>query len=322
MRILWISDAAPPKGAEGRSFRATPSLSALAIQSIECKTFDAAVLDCRNTCPYSVPHILSAADLFRVASIRLCVLGGSMRLNTNDWLLHCEGAPELALEGLQKLEIAKKPSKRSEKSRSVQMSPAIPTLPHPPGALVMIDVVGSQARIGCTTQCLQLFHYFSALGFQPAIITTPMQASVLQRLMGGNQVGDTRSIDGVAFVTSVQSRYDCYIRDVGCIDESNAAAAQNADICVLAAGIKPWEISSTVAALTLLQGVSRLLTVVSFGGDDSEQQMQALLQKAGHFCPAINAPWQPNPFTPTAIHCYEALRPILETMMKEEELCE
>lgn len=322
MRILWISDGTPPKGTEGRTFRVTPSLSALAIQAEECKTFDAVVLDCRNACPYSLPHILSAAALFRVSSIRLCVLGGSMKLKTDEWLLHCDGSPELALDGLQKLETEEKLPQRVKRSRPIHESPAIPTIQHRPGALLMLDVLGSQSRIGCTTQCLQLFHYFSALGFQPAIITTPEQASVLQRLMGGNQAGDALLIDGIAFVTSVQSRYDCYIRDAGCIDEGKAAAAGNADFCVLVAGIKPWELTSTVTALALLRGVSRLFTVVSFGGNESEQQIQALLQKVGHSCPAIAAPWQPNPFTPTAIQCYEALRPILETMMKEEELCE
>lgn len=322
MRILWISDGTPPKGTEGRSFQTTPSLSALAIQAGECKTFDAVVLDCSSACPYSVPHILSAAALFRVAGVRLCVLGGSTKLKADACLLQCNGSPELTLKELKARATPEESPRRLHKPQAPKKLPALAAVPHRQGALLMLDVLGSQSRIGCTTQCLQLFHYFSAIGFQPAIVTTPEQTSILQRLMGGTQTDDVLLIDGIAFVTSIQSGYNCYIHDAGCINESKAVAAQNADLCVLVAGIKPWELSPTVSALTLLHDVSRLLTVVSYGGSGAEDAIQALLQKARSKSPAIAAPWQPNPFTPTAIGCYEALRPILETMLKEEELCE
>ena len=91
--------------------------------------------------------------------------------------------------------------------------------------------------------------------------------------------------------------------------------------CVLVAGIKPWEVSATVAALASLRGVRRLLTVVSYGDEEGRDQMRALMQKAGLSDTSIAAPWQPNPFKPSSLGCYEAIRPILETMLKEEELC-
>lgn len=321
MNTLWIGDRAAPKGTQRRSLRQTPSLSEIALQQFEQKTYDAVVLDCRGGCPYSVPHILSASALFRTADVRFCVFGGSVMLKTDDWLLRCDGSAEVALAELEKAGKTKNTGVKPDGLKQSWKSPALAPLQHPPGTLLMIDVLGSQSRIGCTTQSLQFYHYFATLGFRPAIIISSEQASVLQRLMEGKQIGDTLVIDGVTFVTSVQGGYDCFIHDAGCIDGAKAAAAQNADYCVLVAGIKPWEASAAVAALTSLRGVRRLLTVVSYGDEESKSQMQALMQKTGHSGTSIAAPWQPNPFKPTSLGCYEAIRPILETMLKEEELC-
>lgn len=321
MNTLWIGDGKPPSGTKGRSFRQTPSLSEIALQQLEHKTFDAVVLDCRDRCPYSAPHILSASALFCAASVRFCVLGGCMGPLTDAWMIRCDGSAELALEKLGKTKGPRK-QQSTEAVRQKRKASVLAPLQRPVGTFLTIDVLGSQARIGCTTQCLQLFHYFSALGFQPAVVATPDQVSTLQRLMGGTQADDALLIDDVAFVTSAQSRYDCYIRDVGCIDGAKAFAAQNADYCVLVAGIKPWEVSAAVTALTSLHDVRRLLTVASYGDEESKKQIQALMQKTGRSGVAITAPWQPNPFIPTSLGCYEAIRPILETMMKEEIICE
>lgn len=321
MNTLWIGDRKPPSGTKGRSFRQTPSLSEIALQQLDRKSFDAVVLDCRDGCPYSAPHILSASALFCAASIRFCVLGSHMEPLTDAWMIRCDGSAELALEKLEKTERQGK-QQSTEAALQKRKASALAPLQRPVGTLLTVDVLGSQARIGCTTQCLQLFHYFSALGFQPAVVATPEQVSILQRLMGGTQAGDALLIDGIAFVTSVQSRYDCYIRDVGCIDGAKAVAAQNADFCVLVAGIKPWEVSATVAALTSLHDIRRLLAVASYGDEESKTQVQALMRKTECSGVAITAPWQPNPFVPTSLGCYEAIRPTLKTMIKEEEVCE
>lgn len=317
MKLLWIGETAPPEGVQWRRLRETPSLVAVALTLTEQKdVFDAVLLDCRQECPYSMPHILSASSFLRAKGIRLCLLGGSLQLKTDAWLLHCDGTAASAVAMLKELPHRQTP----QAPEKADKPPAIAPMQKRQGTLLMLDVLGSQPRIGCTTQCLQLYHYFTALGFSPAIVTTQAQADVLRRLMGGAQAGDTLIMEGVPFVTSAQSGFDCFLRDGGCIDAGKAAQARNADFCVLVAGVKPWEISHTANALTLLRDVSQLLLVASFGDGRAEETLQALLQKAGRICPALAAPWQPDPFTATGAGCYELIRPILKNM--EVKKCE
>ncbi len=317
MKLLWIGETAPPEGLQWRSLKETPSLVAVALALIERQeVFDAVLLDCRRECPYSVPHILSASSFLRAKGLRLCLLGGHLQIRTDAWLLHCDGTAASAISMLKEL-----PHRADTKApEKADKPPAIAPMQKRQGTLLMLDVLGSQPRIGCTTQCLQLYHYFTALGFSPAIVTTQAQADVLQRLMGGTQAGDALIMEGVPFVTSAQSGFDCFLRDGGCIDTGKAAQAHNADLCVLVAGVKPWEISHTVNALTLLRDVSQLMLVASFGDGKAEETLQALLQKTGRACPALAAPWQPEPFTATGTGRYELIRPILRNM--EVSKCE
>lgn len=315
MRLLWIGERneAPPMVQAVQTFAQTPSLVAVALQQEERKTLDAVLLDCRNGCPYSVPHLLSASSLLRAKEIRLCLLGGSLQLKTDAWLLSCDGTAAAAAAMLKELPHRQTP-------QAPDKPQAIAPMQIRQGTLLMLDILGSQPRIGCTTQCLQLYHYFTALGFSPAIVVTQAQAGVLRQLLGGTQAGDTLIMEGVPFVTSAQSGFDCFLRDSGCIDAGKAAQARNADLCVLVAGVKPWEICHTVDALTLLRDVSQLLLVASFGDGRAKETLQALLQKTGHICPVLAAPWQPDPFTATGAGCYERIRPILKNM--EVSKCE
>ncbi len=311
MRLLWLGNTTPPCACMWYRLDAVPSLVALALQQQDRPTFDAVILDCRQLCPYSPAHILSASSFFRLANIRLCLFGGGQIVKTDAWLLHCDGDIALALDFLQRGEATNRPTK--SKAQAAQTAKQIQK---PPGTMLIVEVLGSQARIGCTTQCLQLFHYLTSAGFTPAVIVTQEHRMLLQQLMGGKNIGDAVIIDSIPFLLSVHSGYDCFIRDGGCIDKGKAERAQTADICVLVAGTKPWELSHSASALALLRSVSRLATVVTFAEDG--QVLMTLLQKLGLSCPVLTAPWQPSPFLRGKEEVYEPLRPLVEQMILEE----
>ena len=68
---LWITESIPPADGQRQSPAAVPSLTAIAMEQLENKSLDNIVLDCRKSCPWSLEHILAAADLLREAGLVL-----------------------------------------------------------------------------------------------------------------------------------------------------------------------------------------------------------------------------------------------------------
>ena len=313
MRLLWLGNTTPPCACLWYRLDAVPSLVALALQQQEQPGIDAIILDCRQTCPYSPAHILSASSFLRMANIRLCLFGGSQSVNTDAWLLHCDGDIALALDALHR-GVANNRQSDLVKTQSVQPATQISK---PQGTMLIVEVFGSQARMGCTTQTLQLFHYFASLGFVPAVIVSQEQRLLLQRLMGGKDMGDAVVIDGIPFLLSVHSGYDCFLRDGGVIDKEKAERAQTADLCILVAGSKPWELTHSASALALLRRLPHFVTIAAFY--EEADVLKALLQKLGMHCPVLTAPWQPSPFSRGKEGAYESImRPIIEQIILEE----
>lgn len=117
----------------------------------------------------------------------------------------------------------------------------------PQGTILLLAVYASQARIGCTTQSIGLWHYVRALGFSPAVVGDAERIKDIAKLMNGKEITDGFLIEGVPMVYSTNLSYDCYILDLGANPKPENLAS--ADIRVLVAGSKPWEMPSTIDAL-------------------------------------------------------------------------
>ena len=138
--------------------------------------------------------------------------------------------------------------------------------------ILLIDVVGSQPRIGCTTQAIALWHYFHALGADPAVVMAEAQIQQLTATMQVQKKFDGGCvIDGITFVTDTQRSNDCYIRDLGSVRTSHS----DADAVVLVAGVKPWELSYTMQAIRMLKHRNKI-AVLSFADAAEVKKLQLL----------------------------------------------
>lgn len=191
----------------------------------------------------------------------------------------------------------------------------IPPLSIPAGKILFLGVVGSQRRIGCTTQAIGLWHYCKALGFDPAVVSSPEQIAQIAGTMRHDEIDSGFQVEKVPFVTSTALAYDCYILDIG--PGSIPDALKNTDCLVLVAGSKPWELQHTTAALRAAQG-RKMEIILSFTSPKDASVLQPLF--GGQT--AIAAPWMPDLWTPVpeALAAYELLlRPTLERLLSAME---
>lgn len=200
-------------------------------------------------------------------------------------------------------------------SASLTVKPKIRPLGISPGSIVMLGVVGSQPRIGCTTQAIGLWHYCKALGFDAAIVAASDQIAQLASVMECKQIQEGYMIEGIPFVSSAALAYDCYILDIGA--GSIAEAKKMVDCLVLVAGSKPWELEHTARAIRAAQGRG-VHVLLSFTSQKDTENLRPLFGSLS--CapvPYMTDPWKT---------CFEAmlvydalLRPALERLMEQEQ---
>ena len=273
---------------------------------------------------WSMGHILAAAKQLQSRG-RLILMGSHKPLPA----LLCAVSDREAL-----LALLKKPAKPgntgtagghsvSQRDRhGFTEAPAVPKirpLNIPPGKILFLGIVGSQHRIGCTTQSVGLWHYCKALGFDPAIVSDREQIAQIAAPMHSQEIPGGYRIEGIPFVTDTALAYDCYLLDIGVGDIREAR--QITDCLVLVAGAKPWELPHTAAALRTA-GDAELVVLLSFC---SRADGAALSPLFGRRAAAV-LPWMPSLWQPSvaALSLYNTLlRPVLErTLAREEPLPE
>ena len=194
-------------------------------------------------------------------------------------------------------------------------APKISPMEIPPSKILLLGIVGSQQRIGCTTQAVSLWHYCKALGFDPAIVSSPEQLAAIAAPMQKEEIPGGYRIESIPFVTNTTHAYDCYLLDVGA---GNIQEVQNyADHTILVAGSKPWELQHTAAALRALRG-KELSVLLSFCSEKDAKSLQPLF---GSITPAV-MPWTPELWTPclTAMAILDTLlRSIITQILNREE---
>lgn len=326
MGIALIS----PESADGEFLRSAGfpvlALRPEAVPSLTALLFDhnditGLVIRDGETACWSVSHVLSAAKLLERSGVTVLLGGGTLTRQ-------CESSPLIrAVEEPAALPavLRKKPKsdghgKPPADSASAQAERAdrperIFPLSIPQGKLLMLGVVGSQRRIGCTTQAVGLWHYCRALGFDPAVVASPGEIARIAGPMDCREIPGGCAVEGIPFVTGTALSYDCYILDIGAGSVPEALKA--ADFLVLVAGSKPWELGHTAAALRAA-GKAGLGILLSFtaAGDAA-----GLLPLFGGR-PAAAAPWMPELWRPSAeaLRVYDGLlRPELVRILAQNE---
>ena len=185
----------------------------------------------------------------------------------------------------------------------------------PRGMVIYIGLVGSQPRVGCTTQAISLWHYCKALGFSPAITASPVQIASIAGVMESTPIEQGHMIEGIPFVEDTALAYDCYIMDLGI--QPDEVLLELADLTVLVAGSKPWELLSTTAALRAL-APQKPCILLSFSTDRDVSVLQPLFDGQ----PGAAAAWVPDLWKPSAaaFSCFEKmLRPQIERVITKNE---
>lgn len=185
----------------------------------------------------------------------------------------------------------------------------------PSGRILMLGVIGSQRRIGCTTQAISLWHYCKAIGFDPAVVTSAEQIAEIASVMANQEIDGGHIIEGIPFVADTAHAYDCYILDIGTGSVQEALKAT--DHLILVAGSKPWELQHTAAALRSAQG-RKMGILLSFTSQADAASLRPLF---GSQEVAI-APWATDiwQLSVEALLVYDTLlRSTLELLLAETE---
>lgn len=289
--LIGLSFPLPGEQAVARTPQQTPSLTAplLADASISCCVLDAAAAD-----NWSAGHLFAAAKLLRSRGGRLILYG----TDTAPSPLFDTASDEQALRvllGRQEPPVSDARSAAPERRRERLRADSVPIL----------GVAGAQSRIGCTTQAVGLWHWLRSAGCEPAIVCTREQRELLAGSMRCRQIEGGCRVEGVPFVSRTDLFYDSYILDLG---TGGLQAARQADLLVLVAGVKAWELPYTAAALRTAANAAVLL---SFCSDADAASLAPLFGGRQ----AYPVPWMPELWQPceAAMEVYErAVRPALE----------
>ncbi len=300
MEICYISDRKTFPLPEHRwqhvSLRDAPSLTPV-VRETACK---AILLDQRGGLTYSMPHILSAARIAYSRGRALIVLGPVPPRQPYLLVASEDGLGNLLTRlegGIPEAEEKTAPSQPTVQAhsplRTIRPLPEIRKVRKIP----LITVAGSQRRIGCTTQSIQLYHYCRALGFMPALIAAREDIQTLSSVMDSKKHGGTVFVEGIPCVTDCQAPFDCYVADLGVLCQENLKTFRDGDLQVLVAGVKPWELSATVSAIHWLQEGAMRVLILAFCARDSFRQLQPELRPlAGNGTVILAGGWHPQPF--------------------------
>lgn len=265
---------------------------------------------------WSDGHVLAAAKLLQNRGGMILMGAGEQidRLRNNE-LISIAGDGQSLLRMLNEKHTWKHQSTPA-RSRRPKLSDAVPRiLPMniPDAVIVIIDVIGSQPRIGCTTQAVALWHYCKALGFNPAVVTSRDKINEIAAPMHGNKIDGGYEVEGVQFVEDTYRSFDCYIRDNGSLPEK---LPQDANVLFLVAGVKPWELEYTMRAVRAVK-YREMCVLLSFATRHDCEQLAVLFGKNT----VVEVPWIPDPWHPSweALSVFEKLlRPALEHICREE----
>lgn len=304
----------------------TPSLTALLFDHPE---LSALVIQDDSAAIWSASHVLAAAKHLERNGPTILLGGGKLTAQCGTLALvkvteRKEEIPDLLRRppkgtagGHSITETEKLTSKLASVTQSAPLpvKPNIRPLPIPPGKILMLGVIGSQQRIGCTTQAIALWHYCKVLGFDPAIVAPSDQIAQLASVMECKQIQEGYMIEGIPFVSSAALAYDCYILDIGA--GSIPEAKKMTDCLVLVAGSKPWELEHTARAIRAAQGRG-VHVLLSYTTQRDAENLQPLFGSLScSVVPYMTELWKP---------CFEAmliydalLRPVLERLMVQEQ---
>lgn len=168
----------------------------------------------------------------------------------------------------------------------------------PDGLVIHVAVAGIMPRCGVTMQTFAIYHYLKSLGWRTAVWdecgrTLPQLKTFEGEFMVERD--DAVEIHGVPFCQGESSRYNAYIQDWGMLTQENAAHFGAADLSVLVASTKPWELPAVADALkqVVSHPCRELITLASFSTQRDLDRLSKYFGEKNGLVPYYPDPWEP-----------------------------
>lgn len=341
INVLIVSNGVPV-ALEGCEVDVVPRVRAPSLVTlVRNMDADTVIVDQTQGFNYSLPHIITAARTAAENGKRLILAGKYVGPNEHKAFLGVTDSMDMenlaALlaqpvvqpiplipkpEPAQKPEAPSQPETEKKETASDPPEPELPRRINVAGDMPRICTVAStQSRIGGTAQAIQMYHYFSIVGYNAAITMTKYMDSVKEAV-------DTRkTADGIIYMENVPfvpsnncPGYDCYVEETGVLNEDTVGKFERGDFRVLVGGVGPTEIKNTTSALSFLAGRNiKPILILSFAGEDGAREFKEIMAaKNWTDIPVIAAPWQPGLFRENVTkEYYQTLNPVVEQMAEE-----
>lgn len=147
-----------------------------------------------------------------------------------------------------------------------------------------IAVVGSQERIGTTTQCFQIVKYLASKGYKTAYLEFN-NTDYLKKMKKLFSISDNIfTFEGINLFNAEQIKYvlkeyDYIIYDYGSTlaPNFNKYSFLEKDICIAVCGAKPNEIEYSTKILGLFQNNSNVIYLFNFVSDNDKNDIKKLM---------------------------------------------
>lgn len=174
------------------------------------------------------------------------------------------------------------------------------------GKSLSFAVAGTQHRIGTTHLALLLTSYFNYSGRMGIYIEKNDSTHISQIIKNypniKNADGIYQLFDCNVLITSPcqiytglaegLTNYKIKVLDYGCLQEDNVEEFQKADVKLVVAGAKEWEVEATETALRLLKGNREVKYLFNFTNGKQFNKVTKFMDKL----PCYRIPYEANPF--------------------------
>lgn len=158
-----------------------------------------------------------------------------------------------------------------------------------------IAVVGSQCRIGTTTQCFQIAKYLSTKGYKSAYLEFN-NTGYLKKMKKLFSIQENDfSFEGINIfnakqIKQVLKEYDYIVYDYGSADAAsfNQYSFLEKDICIVVCGTKPGEIDKSTTVLSMFQNNDNVVYLFNFVAENDREDIKELMgNHITYFSPLI-----------------------------------
>ncbi len=167
---------------------------------------------------------------------------------------------------------------------------------------ISIAIAGTQNRIGTTHLAILITTYFNENGTK-ALYMENNDSNHISAIL--NRYHNIKTIDGICqlfncnvipgYTTDTSYRKEDYpvtVTDFGCINDNNLGDFLKADLKLIIAGAKEWELKETEEALRLLRGEQGIKYLFNFLDGTQFRKIMKHMDKL----PCYRIPYEPNPF--------------------------